>query len=241
MPRVVETLMGVSRSRLYLRIWYLWFGQNLLLFLSTFLFIGSYLFLAIESYLYISLRFILNVTIFIALLLDLVVIVVITFISFLDGQNALKKSHNEKLPFIITGCGFMWILTSLLWRFPFYLRGPFDFVFDPSGSFLQVLHGGNDEWFFLFFLSGSIFLFFFLALQDRYSFPSRRVSNGRMLYGLTILIGNLSITIYGLFPNVLLISRFINLTFFYWIFMLLWKLLVTSLIGMIVAVKIFKG
>lgn len=240
---VIEVLMGINRSKLYARSWYLWFGQNLLLFLSTFLFIGTYFSLLVpdEAFLYHSLSSILNVTVFIALSLDLVVIAVITFISFLEGLNALKKSQNEKLPFIITGCGFMWIVTSLLWRFPFYLRGPLDFGFEAIGPFTLVLHYDiHGGWFFLFFISGSIFLFFFLVLQDKYFLPSG--SSGRKLYGLTILIGNLSIAIYRLFYiyDVLIIPNFINLTLFYWIFILLWKLIVTTLLGMIVAKKIFK-
>ncbi|MFX1286508.1 MAG: hypothetical protein ACFFB5_22925 [Promethearchaeota archaeon] len=250
MSGVVETLRDIDHSKWYLKIWYLWFNQNLLLFVSTFLYIAGYFsafFYMIADFPpnpYLALRFILNITVFVALLLDLVVIAVISIISLLKGWDTWRKSQKEILSFIITGCGFMWIITSLIWRFPYYLRGPFEFGFDPMGPFtMTTLHNGEDE-FLLFFMGGSIFLFVFLALQDRYFLLPERVSHGRLLYGFTIFIGNLSITIYGLLhrfsPEVFIIDR-LNLTSFYWMFMLLWKLAVTSLIGMIVARRIFKA
>ncbi|MFX1249384.1 MAG: hypothetical protein ACFFBQ_18485 [Promethearchaeota archaeon] len=236
---MVEIFRSINRSKLYKRIWYLWLGQNVILLFSALLYIGGYLLLILESYLYVSLRIILSVTLFIALLLDLIVVTTITIISVLEGENVLKNSQKDKIPFIIAGCGLMWVITSILWRFPFYLRGPLNFGFDPIGSFsLQTLHPENDVSFFLFFLIASFFLFIFLVLQDRSPFPSERVSNGRMIYGLAILFGNLLIVFYGLFGNILQIPNNINLTFPYWILMLLWKLVVTPLIGIIVAKKL---
>ena len=231
--------MNIDRSKLYVRSWYLWFIQNFLVFLSMFLYIGNYFSLIIISEnpeFYLISRISLSIVLFIALLMDLVIVAMIVFDSAFKYRNSVEISQNVKGHLIISISGSMWIIISVVWRLPFFIRDLLNLGFEPTGLFTFCVH--ENIWFLLYFITGAFFLFIFLILQDIYlSLPG--YSNIRMVYGLTNLIGNLLIAFYGLFGGNLIINRYINLTFFYWIRMVFWKLTLTPLVGMAVAEKIF--
>ncbi len=240
-----KVLMSIDLSKLYKKSWYLWFGQNLCIFLCAFWYIGTYFSLILfymtsDYFLEVVFSLLLRGTLYIALFLDLVAIGIISLVAILAGYHAFKRSHSLIIPSLISISGLMWIITSFLWRIPFYLEGPIRFEAVPLSLLTNYIHESDKNiLFFVLFIAGSFFLFSFLALQDIYFTLPGRIPYKRAVYGLVVLIGNFVIVWYAFFREVLLLDH-INLTFFYWILMVVWKLIVTSLVGMAIAEQVFS-
>lgn len=110
-----------------------------------------------------------------ALLLDLVSVFLISL-----GTFSYFKHQNEKFDLkvkesYIPISGFLWVVFSLIWRFPFYLQGGFNLGHD------QQFYTPNNNLFYGSLLSnqlmiiiqllGAISLFFFLFFQEKYFKP----------------------------------------------------------------------
>ena len=240
-----KVFLSVNLPKLYKRGWYLWFGQNLCIFLCAFWYIGTYLSLILfymtsDYLLSVVFSFLLRGTLYIALFLDLVAIGIISFVAMLSGYYAFKRSQSLIIPSLISISGFMWIITSVIWRIPFYIEGPIRFEASPLSLLTDYLHESDKNiLFFVLFITGAFFLFSFLALQDIYFPLPGRVPYKRAVYGLIVFLGILILTWYAFFRDVLILVH-LNLTFFYWILMVLWKLIVTSLVGMAIAEQVFS-
>lgn len=178
----------------------------------------------------------LNFIVYVAIVLDIFVVALLLVFFFLEDRNSAKPIPQRIEPRIILICGVLWILTSILWRIPFYLQGPLGQNFGPLSLFMVYIHEGGRYFSFLFlFFWGSIFLIAFLFVQDRYFLSTENRSFKRSVYGFAVLIGNFIIVAYSLNRDALIVTPFGNAVFFYWILMITWKLGITPIIGMWVA------
>lgn len=109
-----------------------------------------------------------------ALLLDLISVFLIslgTFSYFRNQKNFDLKNKDSYIPI----SGFLWVVFSLIWQFPFYLQGGFDLGHDQQFFTLNknVFYNNllNNQLMIIIQLLAAISLFFFLTSQEKYFKP----------------------------------------------------------------------
>jgi hypothetical protein len=117
-----------------------------------------------------------------ALILDLISVVIISLSSFSHFWTLRDEYDFKSKEMSIPIFGFLWVVFSLLWRFPFYLEGGFDLGFNEQG-FLDLeanqFYNGllNNQVMLFFQLFGAICLLFFLYFQEKYFEPINKIKS----------------------------------------------------------------
>lgn len=230
--------------------WRIWYFQNLLLLIPLLPLIVN--FQGINNYslgLYSGIWDIgtfINVIFYSAFFLDLFAVLLICIGIVLELIFRWKEERYSFLVFLVPFLGILWIFISLLWRFSFYLQGPFNFgfgirrsVFSLEDSVYVELLQNSPTTFLL--ISNSIILLLFLLFHDNFLLFKRRepllkqgvaVDLGT-LFGLANCFSNFLIFIIAIsglkidqFPNFPLVQFLLLLTC--WIA----QLLIVPLLGM---------
>lgn len=169
----------LNKEKLFFYGWILWLIQNIILFIpliASFPVLNSIVLeqiinLGLERYFSTGINYIFTF----ALLLDLVSIFLISL-----GIFSYFRRQNEKFDWkckdsYIAISGFLWVVFSLIWRFPFYLTGGFHLghietfgVLDKNVFYNNLL---NNQLMIIIQLFAAISLFFFLFSQEKYFKP----------------------------------------------------------------------
>ena len=174
------TLSELHKNRLYGLGWKILLIQNLILLIPLTACIpiisgGVYQFLVsigaadYESY-------IINYIFNFALILDLIAISLISLSVLIVFQPQKEEYDYRKKELYIPILGFLWVILSVIWRFPFLTGGGFDlglsigtpWKIEDNDFYMSLL---NNIVMIAFQLSGAICLFFFLNFQEKYHKP----------------------------------------------------------------------
>jgi hypothetical protein len=230
--------------------WHIWYFQNVLI-LVTVLFILPNLFLTIIFLWQLGslLASIMNTFFFIALILDITVVIIISFsflMEYFDSKHDLSW-----IVLLLPICGFVWVGLSLIWRFPYYIQGPLNFGFgmkiniNPAYS-LIFIRLEQEPSSLLILITGSLVFLSFLILQD-FLFSKKLQLNAQSIdkisfpnigtfYGGSNVIGTLLFVFYAIFAE----PQTVLPDFLHWILILaiIFKLVLTPLLGMVTTRKL---
>lgn len=170
----------LHKNRLYGLGWKILLLQNLILLIPLLVCIPiisgevtQFLFsLGIEEYGSHIVNYIFNF----ALILDLIAISLISLSVLIFFQPQKEDYDYRKKELYIPMLGFLWVLLSILWRFPFLIGGGFDLGLNME-SFWRIENNQfymnllNNLLMIVVQLSGAICLFLFLNFQEKYHKP----------------------------------------------------------------------
>ena len=194
------------KNQLYRLGWKLWLFQNIIIlipFIACIPVVSSILFQYVVSLDMVNeTSTILNYIFTFALLLDLISVLFISISSFFYLSSLKKEVDFKRKEFFIPISGFLWIIFSLLWRFPFFIRWGFDLGLTRqtywelrNNQFYSNLL--NNPLIIIFQIIGAFCLFFFLFFQEKHSETIKRenINNdlGNIGIGRATFLGGLNI------------------------------------------------
>ena len=229
------------KAKYHSKLWRLWFIQNVLLFIGFWLFLGNYIILSLAMMFEGTENFDLLLTIYeidtwalyliitASFCLDIIIIVSFTILFTYTSHKLLKKSKPFYLPALISLTGLFWIVISISWRIQYVLPFNINFGFGTYSLFIKhILDPGFNSLIHIQLFASGIMIFLFLLLQDLYFWKHNTTNFGRSIFGLSIVIGNATFLI---IKN----SGMHSFTFYLYFILLMWKLILTPIIGMIVS------